>query len=279
MVRVLDRVTGTERFTVRGFPNAVLRVAVAPDGGELAAAGFDPIKETGSICRFDIGGRATDSWHFGNEDQIASVLALTPDNTKAALMVADLQGELRSRLSLCDVLSGKEGWKFQTELYSAATFCPEGPLVGVGIRRRPIELIGAAGRPTGTLDLDINVPRLRPTFAATPDGRTLYSAVNVSRRSNDPEVRLISWDLASRERAEKHGRPISPPRCRWLTRVKSMSSPPAAGSIRPAWASATVTLAYKVDGEDDRYRGVMVVWDRQSARRSFEKWSMTSCGH
>jgi WD40 repeat protein len=278
-IRFFDRLTGTERFAVRGFPDPVVRmaIAIAPDGKELAAAVFEPIKSTGSICRIDIGNRAADSWHFGNEEQIASVLALTPDSNRAALMVADLHGEARSRLSARDVLTGDEIWKLQTELFSSSAFCPDGTLAGVGIKRRPIELIEPDGKSAGTLELSVNLPQMSPTLAAAPDGKTIYAAVNVSKQSEERAksagIQLFSWNLAGKQRGAILSADLNSllttsgpaffevfPTCcrvdpsgRWVGATVTMQSSP--------WVGANQPLKSSGKGDETTYKGVVVVWE------------------
>lgn len=81
-----DRATGAERFALRGCPEGVMRLAVSPDGTELAAGVGTVTGRGGAVYRFDLTRTTGEQWRAAHpRDRLSTVCALAPDASRFAV--------------------------------------------------------------------------------------------------------------------------------------------------------------------------------------------------
>ena len=86
MILAHERRGRAERFAIRGCSRTVLRLAVSPDGKEVAAAVGDVLGTGGAVYRFDVSALAADDWRDASaRDRISFVTALAPDGSQFAV--------------------------------------------------------------------------------------------------------------------------------------------------------------------------------------------------
>jgi len=277
-----DRKTGAERFALRGCPHGMTRLAVSPDGKEVAAAVGDGFGSAGAIYRFDAAALAADVWRSpATRERISSVVAVAPDGVRFAALdfvTFDERPESR-RFVTRDLTHGRESATPATALWVRGAMAPDGR-VFVLERARPadrqerVRVIGADGTTSHTIEPPADAeqgPQAGSVVACTPDGRTL--AVSSARTTNRTKfhARLATWDpntRAPRESGEVELNELVPNGARFPELL-----PTCATADREGRRLATTFVAvWQPEGQARlESRGIVLVWDLSTGKELFRK--------
>jgi WD40 repeat protein len=297
-----DRRTGDERFALRGCPAGVLRLAVSPDGKEVAAAAGE-ITGSGSVLRFDVGGLARDLWRSpAARDRISFVAALAPDGSRfAAADFSPAEGPEAGRLLLRETAGGFERVMKSPGMLLVAAMRPGGGLV-LHDRGKQLRLTDAAGEPVRDFPLPAGLDRQwPPALACAPDGK-IVAAVGPAEVVRPPRpgapatvrwaafghsmpvpvpgvparpqvrVRLTTWDADT----GKPGVPAEADLSQAVPQgiVSANVMPTAAATDREGKRLAATFLIGCQDERRNRFelRGALVVWDLGTGKEVFRRF-------
>jgi eukaryotic-like serine/threonine-protein kinase len=258
-----DRATGDRRFALRGCPNAVTRLAVSPDGKEVAA-GIGDAAGGAEVRRFSLAGPAADVWRAPGGNRTSLVTALSADGERAAVGDFSPDGAGAVRFVVRDVQAGTERTVEPAGRWLRGVLGPGGGLAV--LERDRVRLFGPDWAEAGALrpdeDWDPSVP---PVLALTPDGKTLVT-VGVGKRGEGAAkrlgtVRVTAWDLGARRagpttEADLNG--ALPPE------AAEAAVLPLGGAASPDGrrvAAAFTLLWLAPDRASFRSRGAVLVWD------------------
>ena len=272
-VRAVERKTGSERYVLRGCPQGVLRLAVSPDGKEVAAAAGD-LAGGGVVLRFDLDRLARDIWRAPTDrDHPSLVTALTPDGSRFAACDFPLGDPARVRSVIRDRVAGTEVALQAPVLGLRTAFRPDGGLV-VPQQDQRLNLVAPDGKPTGAIALPPHTARVAIALpVCSPDGRTIAvvgADQNMTVR-NGVLARVDTWDAATR----KPGKPLEAD----LSRIGGGEL--GRGSLVPTAAAfdrygkrlaATYVAGWSPPGQARiEFRGVLVVWDLATGKELFRQ--------
>ncbi len=300
-IRAQDRITGDERFILRGCTHSIVRLAVSPDGKEVAAAMGDFYGRSGAIIRFDAGALAADTWRSpATRNHPSSIAALDPDGSRfAASDFAPESGLDDGRLVIHDIASGAEQETKPTGRLLLAVFRPDGGLVVLD-HKGQLRLIDANGKPGKQIPLPEDFHRFsQPVFTCTPGGKTVAVVGGIEvkpKQAGDPivvrwaafgrsmsfqvqpsalrvsvQARLVTWDVNT----NKPGQSAEVDLTGVLPRdVNSAGMYPTAVATDHTGKrlAATFLLSGQV-GTRQQYelRGVLVVWDLATGKEIFRR--------
>jgi WD40 repeat protein len=273
----LDRASGDQRFVLRGCPQGVLRLAVSPDGREVAAAAGD-LAGGGVVMRFDVARLARDVWRSpAARDRMSSVVALTPDGSRFAALDLALGGGPDTRFVVRDVAGGPDRAAPAPGMPLVAAFRAGGGLVMLD-RGKQLLPLDPAGKPGKQIPLPEDFGRFTaPVLACTPDGKTVaaVAGVEVTDRPKDGprpvRARLLTFDADTGKPGvvgEADLTAAVPPG------VPSASMlPTAAAADRDGKrVAATFLLAGQAaDRNRLEMRGALVVWDLATGKEVFRQ--------
>jgi WD40 repeat protein len=166
-----DRATGAERFVLRGCQNTVTRLAVSPDGREVATAVGSFSGGATAVYRHDLNGPAAETWRApAAAGQVSLVTALSADGARAAAFSFPLGAPTTGRFTIRDVLRGTEKQLVPRGQWMHSAFRARGGLVvGEG---KVVRVLGPDGVETSTVPLPTAANEV-PLLTCTPDGKTL----------------------------------------------------------------------------------------------------------
>jgi WD40 repeat protein len=267
-----DRATGTERIALRGCSNAVTRLAVSPDGQEVAAAVGDLSGGPSAVYRFRLAGPRADTWRAPTSTgSINVVAALSADGERAAALAFTLGGGA-PRFVLRDVLTGTEHRPARPDRWLRSTFRPGGGLAVV--EEQLIRLLDPDGVEVGTIPLPENTKNTPPLLAC-PSEDVLAAVMAAEVQGGDVRaraaVRLAVWGKDAKK---------------WQSEVRAELK-----EVLPAAAEkvAVMPLAIRTDPEGRRVavavgvfwiekgqrnfhsRGAVLVWDLATGTEVFRR--------
>jgi WD40 repeat protein/tRNA A-37 threonylcarbamoyl transferase component Bud32 len=272
-----DRKTGTERLVVRGCPNGVYRLAVSPDGREIAAAEGD-IFSGGSVRRFDVAALLADAWQSpAPRDRVSLVTALAPDATRFAAVhfaPAD-EGPGASRFVIRAVNGGTERPVAPAEQWMFGAFRPDGGLFVLS-RNDRLRFIDRDGKPGAEIALPGGRNGPFPALVAcAPNGRTV-AVVTLAAPEGPPNrptrrARVLTWDADTREPGPTATADLSaavPPDA-----LNAMLFPTAAAfDAEGHRLAASFTVGWEKGGRGQyEFRGAVVVWEATSGKELFRQ--------
>ncbi|HVL11488.1 MAG TPA: hypothetical protein VM529_02925, partial [Gemmata sp.] len=275
-----DRKTGAERFAVRGCTRTVLRLAVSPDGKEVAAAVGELAGVGGAVYRFDVAALAADDWRAeAAPGRISVVNALAPDASRFAacgFFPFDERSE-SYRFVTRELATGTERVVAPAGLWLRGAFTLDGRLfvperAKTADPKERIRVIDREGKPSHIITLPGDDVRHHATaVACTPDGRTLAA---VTTNTTDParmRAHLMAVDTETRNVRELGTADLSdllPPKPRFPSLL------PLGLAIDPDGKrlAAVFAVGWEVPGQaSHELHGVLVVWDLTTGKELLRK--------
>jgi serine/threonine protein kinase/WD40 repeat protein len=270
---------GLERFVLRGCTRTVLRLAVSPDGKEVAAAVGEIVGPGGAVYRFGVSSQAADEWRAGVLGGISVVSVVAPDGSRfAACGFRPFDDRPESfRLVTREVATGKERIVTPAGLWLRGTFAPDGRLFVVE-RAKPLDRHDHIRivEPDGKLGPVITLPagdasEHATAVTCTRDGRTLAAVTASTTDKKQPRAHLLTVDTETRNTRELGGADFSdllPPKPRFPTLLPLGLVIDRDGKR----LAATFALGWEIEGQSrHELRGVLVVWDLTTGKELFRK--------
>jgi serine/threonine protein kinase/WD40 repeat protein len=283
MILAHDRTTGSERFALRGCSRDVLRLAVSPDGKEIAAAVGDLLGPGGAVYRFDASTLGADAWRNpAKRDRLSLVAALDPDGSRfAACDCTPFDDRPETfRFSTRNLADGKQRNVTPAGQWFRGAFAPDGRLF-VMERKDPrdeqeqVRVIEADGRPSHVIALPAEPESIHhlSVVACAPDGRTLAVVTGQTIDRTKLGTRLHTWDAATRElgvSGEVDLSALLPPKVRFPG-LYPLGVAIDRDSKRLA---ATFAANWEVEGQTRfESRGAVVVWDLTTGKELVRKYT------
>jgi serine/threonine protein kinase/WD40 repeat protein len=270
-----DRPTGEVRCVLRGCPNGILRLAVSPDGGELAAA-VGEITGGGAIYRFAVGALSKDVWRLpAGREHLSHVAALAPDGSRFA--TCDFAIGIKPaepRFAIRDVASGTRWNTEPAAVWFGGAFRPDGSMVVVSGENH-LQTIDSDGKPGAEIPLPPDAEaHLPPRVTCSADGQTI-AAVSTFRREKELTVRrarLLTWDAQTRKPGKSLELDLSstlPPNTETSGLV-----PTGVALDRNGRLAASFMLTWTTRGEAGPalgFRGAAVVYDLATGEELFRQ--------
>jgi WD40 repeat protein len=270
-----------EQFVLRGCSKGVVRLAVSPDGKELAAALGEELGTPGAIYRFDIAALNTDSWRAANgRHQASFVTGLSPDGARFAAceLAVDRKDLVAGRLVTRAMAGGpvRELKSVGVHLHSA--FRPDGSLLVID-RDNLVHLIDPNGKQTAEFKMTMEHFSIAPPLVAyIPNGQTV--AMMSATRSNGGDkpkpdnrvltARLIMRDLVAKQTGLTTDIDLS---TEFPSDAQAMIFPSGITIDQSGTRMATTFLAgWQVAGRARlELRGVLVVLDLKAGKELFRR--------
>jgi WD40 repeat protein/tRNA A-37 threonylcarbamoyl transferase component Bud32 len=280
MILAHDRKTGGERFTLRGCTRTVLRLAVSPDGKEVAAAAGDLPGLGGAVYRFDVSAMAADDWRSEPAPgRITVVGALAPDGSRfAACGFVPFDSRPESfKFVTRDLATGKERTVTPAGLWVRGAFAPDGRLF-VPEREKPadraerLRVIDPEGKPSPLVTLlEDDSGHHATAVACTPDGRTLAAVTAGTVGQTKLLARLLAADtgtLKVRELGTADVGDLLPPKARFPSLLPLGLAFDRDGKR----LAATFAASWEAEGQSRfESRGVLLVWDATTGKELLRK--------
>ncbi|HEV3383914.1 MAG TPA: protein kinase [Gemmata sp.] len=202
-----NRKSGVQSIAIRGCQETIVRIAVSPDGKEVAAAVGTLTSGTGMVSRFDVVESLSDSWRAPGGDRVNFVLGMSPNAESVAITNFSMTGDDSddNRLMIRNPLAGTlQQFKTSSQWLQGA-FLPNGNLVVHAIKEQDRFHILA---PDGSTKTTLNPPKklshaLLSAVACSSDGKTIAAVSGYEQhRSEDLKpgqptplkVRLVTWN-------------------------------------------------------------------------------------
>jgi WD40 repeat protein len=273
----LDRRTGDERFALRGCPQGVLRLAVSPDGKEVAAACGD-IAGGGVVLRFDVDRLVRDVWRAPvTPDRVSLVTALAADGSRFAATDFNIaEGDETSHLTIRDTDGGFERVTKTFGMPLVAAMRPGG-LVLLD-RGKQLRFTNAAGEPVKDVALPDDLSRFAaPALACAPDGKTVAVVGSIEAKGRPKDgpapirVRFQTWDADTGKTGFAGEADLTSAIPPGLTSANAL--PAAAAFDREGKRLAATFLIAGQEAKRSRmeFRGALVVWDLATGKEVFRQ--------
>jgi WD40 repeat protein len=202
-----DRQTGIQNVVLRGCQDTIIRLAVSPDGKEVAAAAGSMASGTGMISRFDVTESLKDNWRAPGGDRVNLVLGMSPNAESVAISEFSMTGDDPNdhRLIIRNPHLGTLQQFNTSAQWLQGAFRPNGDLVVHAMKEQDRFTILA---PDGSIKTTLNPPKklshaLLSAVACSPDGKTIAAVSGYEQhRSEDLKpgqptplkVRLVTWN-------------------------------------------------------------------------------------
>jgi serine/threonine protein kinase/WD40 repeat protein len=277
LIRAHNRTTGDERFVIRGCTRSIIRLAISPDGREIAAASGDALNSNGAVIRFDLTTLAADTWRSAaGRNRVSFVTALAPDGSRfAACDFAPDGWDDGGNLILRDTAGGPERAIKAPGMLTRAVFRPDGSLATLD-RNNLIRIFDADGKQRKQITIPDSFHDLLPSIlATTPDGKTLV-AIGASKemplaKRGKAYARLVSWDANTSKpgpSAETNLTDAVPPDTNRVIVVPTA----CATDLEGKRLAATFMIGGQVGGRNRlEFRGALVVWDLTTTKVVFRR--------
>ncbi len=280
LIRGHDRTSVAERFLLRGCSGSVVRLAVSPDGKEVAAAAGDLLAGNGAIHRFDVAAMAADVWRTPSaRNHITLVGALSTDGGKAAISDFSLDGKDPIRATLRDIVAGTERPFADAKRFFNGVFHPDGGFVFLDqkdeIKEKftRLQFVGADGKPGRSLEVprpfEMRYPRSVVASSAAGTLATVTGAEDAPKKVR-LGVWVNTWDAAGK-----------PGKTAFADLSGVVSNRAMSGGIYPMEAAfdatgqklaAAFALLWDKDGRGNvEQRGAVLVWDITTGEESFRQ--------
>jgi eukaryotic-like serine/threonine-protein kinase len=283
MILAHERKIGTQRFALRGCSRGILRLAVSPDGKEIAAGVGHLAGSGGAVYRFDVSALSADEWRNpATRDRISLVTALSPDGSRFAAcdFLPFDERPNAIRFVMRDLADGKERAVTPAGLWLRSAFAPNGRLFVLERekpndrleRLRVIEPDGKLGHII-PLTSDQKGARHPPIVTCSPDGRTLAVVSSQTVDNTKLHAQLNTWGADTREPGVSTSADLSemlPPKVQFPA-LYPLGVAIDRDSKRLA---ATFAANWEVEGQARfEWRGALVVWDLASGKELFRKYT------
>lgn len=201
------RKSGVQSIAIRGCQETIVRLAVSPDGKEVAAGVGTLTSGNGMVSRFDATESLRDNWRAPGGDRVNQVLGMSANAESVAIgefsMIGDDPND--NRLLIRNPLSGTLQQFKTSSRWLQGAFLPNGNLVVHAMKEQDRFQILA---PDGSTKTTLNPPKklshaLLSAVACSSDGKTIAAVSGYEQhRSEDLKpgqqtplkVRLVTWD-------------------------------------------------------------------------------------
>jgi serine/threonine protein kinase/WD40 repeat protein len=202
-----NRQSGVQSIAIRGCQDTITRLAVSPDGKEVAAAVGTLTSGMGMVSRFDVTESLRDYWRAPGGDRVNLVLGMSPNAESVAISEFSMTGDdpNDNRLMIRNPLSGTLQRFTTSAQWLQSAFRPNGDLVVHAMKEQDRFHILA---PDGSIKTTLNPPKklshaLLSVVACSSDGKTIAAVSGYEQhRSEDLKpgqptplkVRLVTWN-------------------------------------------------------------------------------------
>jgi WD40 repeat protein/tRNA A-37 threonylcarbamoyl transferase component Bud32 len=284
LIRAHSALEESQRVVLRGCASHIFRIAVSPNGKEVAAATGDLLGGAGAVHRFDVAALEADVWRSSaGRNRLSTVNALSPDGTTFAALDFSLGGEKQPEPTFLirGVGDGAERKVESGTKWPRVALRPNGGVVlledNQRIERKEwLRFLAPDGKPEGRVDLPLG-DRLDPrsVLAATRDGKTVavVSPIRLPAPATERRpvgARLATWDAATRapgKTCESNVSQAVPP----LVTTDALYPTAAAFDATGQKLAAVFTLVWNKDRGGVEYRGAVLVWDVTTGAELFRQ--------
>jgi serine/threonine protein kinase/WD40 repeat protein len=277
LIRAHNRTTGDERFVIRGCPRSIIRLAISPDGREIAAASGEALNGNGAVIRFDLTTLAADTWRSAaGRNRVSFVTALAPDGSRfAACDFAPTAWDDGGHLILRKTAGGQERAIKAPGTLMSAMFSTDGSLATLD-RNNQIRIFDADGKQRKQISVPNSFHDVVPSIlATTPDGKTLV-AIGAGRempmaKRGEAHAQLVSWDANTSKPGPSADTDLTDAVPPDISRVIVFPTA-CATDLEGKLLAATFMIGGQVGGRNRlEFRGAIVVWDLTTTKEVFRR--------
>lgn len=279
-----DRRSGIRRLSLPGCQDTIIRLAVSPDGKEIAAAAGSLTSGTGTVSRFDVSGSLRDTWQGVGGDRVNIVTAVSAETESVAicdfsLTINDANDHRLTirNLPLCTDRILKSSFQWMR-----GALRPNGELV-VNDMNNHFRILAPDGSKETTLILPKDWGRSHLSqVACSPDGKIIAGVKGYDHRTwatgQKPDlprplkVRLVTWNAATPESSESVEADLTaaiPADADFSMAMPVSMAIDAEGKL----VAAVFTNVWANQQNQSKYSssGVVVVWDLGTRKEVFHR--------